>query len=124
MKGLIVKNLRKEKGLTQEELAKALRISKSTVGMIESDKRPGSREMLDKIASFFEVSLDYLEGKTDQKTIGITEKKKKLVSDLLEYLVNTGVIEDEHNIDENVQNMLFNTIKAEIALIKKSQTKK
>lgn len=123
MKGLIVKNLRKEKGLTQEELAKVLDISKSTIGMIESEKREGSREVENKIANYFGVSLDYLAGKTNQKTFGITEKKKQLVSDLLEHLVSTGVIENVNNIPEEIESMILNAVKTELALIKARKNK-
>lgn len=39
MKGTIVKDLRKEKELTQEALAKELGISKSTIAMIERNRK-------------------------------------------------------------------------------------
>ena len=63
MFGEILKNLRKEKGLSQAELAKILGVSKSTVGMYEQSKRsPRSDVILMRIAGYFNVSIDYLKG--------------------------------------------------------------
>ena len=63
MFGEILKELRKREGLTQEQLAKILGVSKSTVGMYEqSQRRPHSDELLMRIAGYFGVTIDYLKG--------------------------------------------------------------
>lgn len=69
----MLKNLRKERGLTQEALAKALsvgefKISPSAVGMWEQGRREPDFETLDLIADFFNVDIDFLLGKTDKTT--------------------------------------------------------
>lgn len=57
------KRLRKEKGLTQVELAKALKISRSTVGMYEQGNREPDFETLEMIADFFNVNMSiFLDG--------------------------------------------------------------
>lgn len=57
------KRLREEKGLTQAELATALKIARSTVGMYEQGKREPDFETLEVIADFFNVSMSvFLEG--------------------------------------------------------------
>ena len=57
------KRLREEKGLTQAELATALKIARSTVGMHEQGKRQPDFETLEVIADFFNVSMSvFLEG--------------------------------------------------------------
>ncbi|WP_036717930.1 helix-turn-helix domain-containing protein [Paenibacillus harenae] len=58
--GSRIASLRKKKGLTQLELAKLLNISKSALGMYETDKREPNFETLMQIAEYFEVTLDYL----------------------------------------------------------------
>jgi transcriptional regulator with XRE-family HTH domain len=58
--GKKLSSLRKERNLTQDELAKALNIGKSTIAMYETDKRSPDAEMLKVLASFFNVSIDYL----------------------------------------------------------------
>lgn len=60
--GNILKELRKEKGLTQRELAKLLNISNSSLAMYETDKREPDFELVKKIAEFFDVTMDYLLG--------------------------------------------------------------
>ena len=64
MFGSKLRELRKQAGLSQEELAKKLGVSKSTIGMYEQGqrKKPQSDVVLKKIADYFSVSLDYLMG--------------------------------------------------------------
>ena len=63
-----IKLLRKKAGLTQEQLAKKLQIAKSTLGMYEIDKNEPNSEMLNKLADFFGVNVDYILGRTDSTT--------------------------------------------------------
>ena len=57
--------LRKEKGLTQDELAQKLGISKSSVAMWETGQRLPSPDVYELIADYFNVDIDYLYGRTD-----------------------------------------------------------
>ena len=59
--------LRKENNFTQDKLANELRVSKSTISMYEKGNRMPSYEMLEKIADFFNVDIDYLMGKSNIK---------------------------------------------------------
>lgn len=59
-----LKELRKEKGLNQTEIAKELHISQQTYSQWESDKRNPSQKPLEKLANFFNVSVSYLLGET------------------------------------------------------------
>lgn len=59
--------LRKEKGLTREALADILKISKYTLRNYElSISEPGS-VFLKQVSEYFDVSIDYLMGMTDEK---------------------------------------------------------
>ena len=62
-----LKKLRTEMGITQTELAKVIGVKPSTVGMYETGDRQPNLEIEEKIADFFNVSLDYLRGKTEKK---------------------------------------------------------
>lgn len=55
-----LKDLRNERGYTQEELAKLLNTSRSTIGMYEQGKREPNFEMQEAIADLFNVNMDYL----------------------------------------------------------------
>ncbi|QNB45876.1 helix-turn-helix domain-containing protein [Thermanaerosceptrum fracticalcis] len=59
--------LRKEKGLSQQELADLFEVSKSAIAMYETDRREPDNETLKKFATFFDVSTDYLLGRTDER---------------------------------------------------------
>lgn len=54
-----IKELRKGKNLTQEELGNRLEISRSTIANWELDATP-EYQNIKKLADFFEVSIDYL----------------------------------------------------------------
>lgn len=62
----VLKSLRTTQGLTQDELAKALEISRSAIGMYERGDREPDYETLETIADYFNVSIDYLLGRENQ----------------------------------------------------------
>lgn len=55
-----LKTLRKQRGITQEQLAKYLNVGTSTIGMYESNVRKPRYEVLKQIADYFKVTVDYL----------------------------------------------------------------
>lgn len=63
--GKIFRQLREEKGFSQEKIADMLRVSKSTVSMWEIDKRSAQRSTMEEICDIFNVDMDYLCGRTD-----------------------------------------------------------
>ena len=60
-----LKELRLEKNLTQEQLAKALDTSQRNIGRWENGENEPAASMASKIAMYFECSVDYLLGRTD-----------------------------------------------------------
>jgi len=62
-----IKQLRKERKLTQRELADKLGISHGSVALYETGDRKPDPEMINKIADFFDVTVDYLFGRTEHK---------------------------------------------------------
>lgn len=63
MFGDVLKQLRLEAKLTQKELSRILGVSESTVGMYERNQREPAFEMLEAIADYFNVDMDYLTGR-------------------------------------------------------------
>lgn len=57
-----IKRLRKDKKLTQSQLATKLGIARSTISLYETGRRFPSIPILRKISVFFEISLDQLIG--------------------------------------------------------------
>ena len=73
--GDILRRLRTENELTQGELAKRLGLSTSAIGMYERGEREPDFEKLEKIASYFNVNMNFLLGKevviSDHSIVGI-----------------------------------------------------
>lgn len=63
----IILALRNERGFSQEQLAKVLHVSKSTVAMWETGQRLPSVEKYEEIADYFNVDMDFLYGRTSIK---------------------------------------------------------
>ena len=86
--GAKIRELRHSRNYTQEDLAQKLKISKSTIGMYEQDRRSPDLEILLKLAHIFNVSTDYL---LDNVTFTSTKARKELSQDdikLLNYYHN------------------------------------
>lgn len=73
--GKRLKQLRKESGMTQKQLAKRIWVTKATISNYELYERTPAPEILINLSQVFHVSIDYL--------LGIEDKKRTLdVSDL------------------------------------------
>lgn len=62
-----LKDLRNEKGVSQEELGKVLGYEHATISQYESGKRKPDFDTLHKIADYFNVTTDYLLGRTNKR---------------------------------------------------------
>lgn len=60
---IVFKNLRRDRDMTQKELGQKLGLATSTIGMYERGEREPDFETLEKISSFFCVSMNTLLGK-------------------------------------------------------------
>ena len=60
-----LKELRQEKGLTQQDVANGTHISRSVLSQYESGIVDPTAAVISRLADFFEVSTDYLLGRTD-----------------------------------------------------------
>lgn len=105
----LLKSLRLSRGLTQEELAKSLQISRSTIGMYENGAREPDFETLELIADYFNVDIDYLLGRSSKTTFIPTPSSHKGVSIPVLGRVAAGIpiemIEDIIDTEEITQEM-------------------
>lgn len=63
--GQRLREIRTANNLTQKDFAKLFKVSESAIGMYERDEREPSYKLANEIADKFEVSTDYLFGRTD-----------------------------------------------------------
>ncbi len=71
--GRIITNLRKNKGLSQKDAAKELGISQALLSHYEKGIRECGLNFLVRTADFYDVSVDYLLGRTPNPSGGKTE---------------------------------------------------
>lgn len=62
-------DLRTQMGISQLSLANTLGIGKSAISMMEKGERAASIEVLYQLADYFDVSIDYLVGRTDKPDV-------------------------------------------------------
>ena len=72
-----LQELRKQKGLTQEELAKSLYVSRTAISKWESGRGYPSIDSLKEIAKFFSVTVDQLLSGEEVLTIAQEDQKQK-----------------------------------------------
>lgn len=60
-----LRELRKERGMAQQDLANEMLISKRTISRYESGERQPTLLMVFDLADYFNVSIDYLVGRSD-----------------------------------------------------------
>ena len=70
--GAKLKELRKQAGLTQQQLADRVGVTKSVISFYELKERAPSPEVLTKLSYIFLFSTDYLLGIERNKTIDVT----------------------------------------------------
>lgn len=71
-----LKQLRKERKIKQQEIADFLKISRQAYSHYENEQRQPTPETLDKLADYFNVSVDYLLGREEKTTITDPDKNK------------------------------------------------
>ncbi len=88
-----LRTLRNDRSWTQADLASKINVSPKTIGAWERGTREPPIETITKLSDIFDVSADYLLGKTTQKnTISTTETDDILTM----YKIDTrGLTEDE-----------------------------
>lgn len=72
-----LQELRKRKGLTQEELAEALYVSRTAISKWESGRGFPNIESLKAVSKFFSVSVDELLSGEELLAIAVDDRKEK-----------------------------------------------
>ncbi len=71
-------NLRKQKNLSQEEVANRLNVSRQTISKWETDQSTPDLDKIGPLCELFEISADELIiGKSNSKLVGICEQEEK-----------------------------------------------
>lgn len=85
--GQRLKDLRRAKGLTQQQVADRVWVTKAMISSYELSTRAPSYEVLIKLSKLFGVTTDFLLGIESSRTInvnGLTEKQITLIKSLVD----------------------------------------
>ena len=129
---MILKRLREEKNMTQAELGKALEISPSAIGMYEQGRRTPDIPTLKKIASYFNVSLDYLLGNSTSKELPdsnlppLTPKDERDIARDLENMIESldGSAAMGNAEDDEDRELLRTSLETAMKIAKRTAKKK
>ena len=80
--GVILKQLRKNRGMTQSEVGKHVGLSKAVVSKYENGLGYPSFDVLIRIADFFGVTTDFLLGVSRRKTIDVSHLTESQIESL------------------------------------------
>ena len=90
-----LKDLRVERGLTLEQLAEQTHLSKSALGSYEGDKfKDISHYALIELAKFYEVTVDYLLGRSETKNHSNADLADLRLSDDMIELLKSGRVDN------------------------------
>lgn len=87
--GYRLREMRLSKKLTQTQVADLLHLSKSAISGYENNVKTPSLEVLIQLCLLYDVSSDYLLGLEQRESLfvdSLTERQRRLMSDLLEEL--------------------------------------
>lgn len=111
-----IKQLRKEFGFTQQDLANKLNCSKSIIGLYENELRKPSMEILLKLSRIFDCNIDYLLGVSNVRSIpdlddldiafsdgikGLNEENRETLKNIMKGLLLKQHLEEQNNTDED-----------------------
>ena len=86
-----MKNIRYNNNISQEEMAKILKINRNNLSRIETNKSLPTAEVLSRLAEEFNISIDTLLGINLDGNEGSISKEKKIkkINQYCEYLNNS-----------------------------------
>lgn len=75
----ILQELRTEHEMTQDDLARLIGVQKSTVSHYETGSRYPKRDTLQVIADLFNVSTDFLTGRSTRTELAVSDEERLLI---------------------------------------------
>ena len=105
-----LRSLRKENNITQQELANKFFITKSAVSKYENGVNTPENKLLQELAGFFDVSVDYLLGRTDNRKFSELFSKSDEQMQIRKSLVNTLI--ESKNFNEKSLIKAFDILEA------------
>ena len=126
-----LRELRDERGMSLDDLADALHVNKSTLSRIENEQREPKESFIRECSDYFNVSTDYLLGKTDLRNYSdyhpsltakderdIQKDLEKMMTDLDSGEAGPTSYGGELNLSDNDKEILKATLEQALRIIK------
>lgn len=107
MLGNNIRDLRKQKKLTQAELAKLMHVSQQTIGAWETERAVPGSDTLGDLADYFGVTTDYLLGRPEKTDIDQTELDLEQALDNAHSFSGKPLSDHDRKVAKNVLRGLF-----------------
>lgn len=109
-----IKLLREELGLSQAEFANKIGLTQQSISLYEKEERKPSQDVLEALSDFFNVSIDYLLGKSESRSPEhiklsdedvrfmngikkLDENEKKIIRNTMDYLMGVNTVYQRNN---------------------------
>ena len=117
-------DLLKERGISALKLTTDLGLSNSAVTDWKKGKAKPSYGALVKIAEYFGVSVEYLQGKTDDPVPAEVEAKKtaaeKLGDEIMQMFIDAGKLKPGEPLTDELKDYATNLIRAAVVMEKRT----
>jgi transcriptional regulator with XRE-family HTH domain len=77
---LNLRELRKEKNVTQNEIAQYLKVSRETYSQYETGRHQMNYETLFLLADYYDITIDYLLGRCETNPISVSKNETHLIN--------------------------------------------
>lgn len=101
--------LRKNKGLSQEKLASDIGVARYTISDWENERTQPDNDSLLDLATYFNVTVDYLLGRTAVRS-ELDLSKIQDARYIKELLIENEILPEDQNLTEEELNKLFKKI--------------
>ena len=120
--GQRIKELRESAGILQQDLAPKILTDVSSLSLFENGKRNVPKKVEDAAAKFFNVSVDYIRGRTDNKDLIVVEEDYTIqMRDFYNKLVDMKLIEKGKDIDPETLDHMLKVLEANKDFIKRKK---
>lgn len=100
-----INNLRGKSGLTQKELSARLGMARTTYSGYENGAREPDHQTLQKFADYYDVTIDYLLGRTDDPNKKIKNEETQLKPQ------DKKILDELHKLSPEDQEYVYELIK-------------
>lgn len=106
-----LKKAREIKGFNQLEASKRTKINNKTLSRYENGGSEPDVESLKTLADIYDVSIDYLVGRTDDPNMKSVEKIQRIIDLSDDNIINADMVFDNKSLDEQTKRKVIRILR-------------